>query len=99
MFEFFGTIAEALSGYIAGRYGASKRSSFHLSAVILALGCGLIFFSVYVIYELIFPAPNPMGNVWLGLLLFSLGVTLLVYLFLLIAQWIESRQRRKDEHK
>ena len=45
MFEFFGTIAEALSGYIAGRYGASKRSSFHLSAVILALGCGLIFFS------------------------------------------------------
>jgi cystathionine beta-lyase family protein involved in aluminum resistance len=99
MFEFFGTIAEALSGYIAGRYGASKRSSFHLSAVILALGCGLIFFSAYGLYELIFPAPNPMGNVWLGLLLFSLGVTLLVYLFLLIAQWFESRQRQKDEHK
>ena len=99
MFEFFGTIAEALSGYIAGRYGASKRSSFHLSAVILALGCGLIFFSAYGLYELIFPAPNPMGNVWLGLLLFSLGVTLLVYLFLLIAQSFESRQRQKDEHK
>lgn len=99
MFEFFGTIAEALSGYIAGRYGASKRSSFHLSAVILALGCGLIFFSVYGLHELIFPAPNPMGNVWLGLLLFSLGVTLLVYLILLIAQWFESRQRQKDEHK
>ena len=99
MFEFFGTIAEALSGYIAGRYGASKRSSFHLSAVILALGCGLLFFSAYGLYELIFPAPNPMGNVWLGLLLFSLGVTLLVYLFLLIAQWFESRQRQKDEHK
>jgi membrane protein implicated in regulation of membrane protease activity len=99
MFEFFGTIAEALSGYIAGRYGASKRSSFHLSAVVLALGCGLIFFSAYGLYELIFPAQNPMGNVWLGLLLFSLGVALLVYLFLLIAHWIESRKKRNDGQK
>lgn len=99
MFEFFGTVVEALSGYLAGRYGASKRSSFHLSAVILAVGCGLMFFSAYGLYELIFPAKNPMGNVWLGLLLFSFGVALLVYLILLIAHGIETRQRRNDEQK
>jgi hypothetical protein len=96
MFEFFGTIAEALSGYIAGRYGASRRSSFHLSAIVLALACGLFFFSAYGLYELIFPAQNPMGNVWWGLLLFSLGVAFLVYLILLIDHWIGSRKKRND---
>jgi len=99
MFELFGAIAEALSGYIAGRYGASKRSSFHLSAVVLALGCGLIFFTAYGLYELIFPAPNPMGNVWVGLLLFSLGVAILAYLFLLIAHWIGNRRKQNDGNK
>lgn len=99
MFEFVCFIGEVLSGYIAGRNAESKRSSFHLSAVISALSCGLIFFSVYGIYELIFPAPNPMGNVWLGLLLLSLGFALLSYLLLLVAHWIEGRQRRKDEYK
>ncbi|MCZ8137570.1 MAG: hypothetical protein O9266_14860 [Porphyrobacter sp.] len=99
MFEFFGTIAEALAGYLAGRYSVSKRSSFHLSAVVLALACGLIFFAAYGLHELIFPARNPRGNVWLGLLVFSLVVALLVYLILLIAHWIESRKKRNDEQK
>ena len=96
MFEFFGTIAEALSGYIAGRYGASKRATFHLSAFVLALGCGLIFFCIYGLYELIFPAPNPMGNVLHGLLVFSFGVALLVYIFLLINRWIEGRKKYNE---
>ena len=100
MFEFFGAIAESLSGYIAGRYGASKRASIHLSAAVLALGCGLIFFFTYGLHELIFPAPNPtVGNVWLFLLLVSLAVAFLLYLALLIAHWIESRLKRNDAQK
>ena len=87
------------TGYIVERHRASKRASFHLSAVVLALGCGLIFFFAFGLHELIFPAPNTMGNIWLDLLLLSLAAALLLYLTLLMAHWIESRQKRNDAQK
>lgn len=99
MFDFFGTIAEALSGYIAGRYRTSQRATFHLTAFLLALSCGLVFFVVFGVYELIDPASNPIGNVWLGLFLFSLGISLLTYLFLFIDYCIKRNKKDNENQK
>jgi hypothetical protein len=95
MFEFFGAIAEALSGYITGRFRSNKKFSFHLSAILISLSIGFIFFATYGLYELIYPASNPMGDIWLGLVFFSTGVSLIAYLMILITGWVERCRKLK----
>ena len=96
MYDFFGTIAEAIAGHVMRRYLTSRRTASHLAAILVSLVCGLIFYVTYGIYELIFPAPNPMGNVWAGLLLISLGVAFLMYIFILIDLWVKNRRKQNE---
>lgn len=78
MFELVGAFVEAVSGYIGGRFATNKQTSFHISAICVALACGLIFFLAYGTYELFFPAPNPIMNIWQGLSILALIVTLII---------------------
>lgn len=97
MLELISTLLEAISGYFIGRFRASRSAATHISLIAISVALGIIFFCVFGIYELIFPAPNPIGNVWIGLLYFSLGISFITYLMLLIDYLIKLRKKEKNE--
>ena len=93
MFDLIGTLLEGISGYIGGRYATSKRASFHISAILVSLACGLMFFLAYGLYEFFVPAPNPIGNVWIGLSALSVVMVIAIYLFLVAVHFFEKKNK------
>lgn len=91
MIEVISTILEAMSGFIVGRFNASNSTAQHFSRICLAAVIGLAFFSAFGIYEFISPAPNPMGNIWLGLFTIALCVSIISYAILLIDYYIKKK--------
>lgn len=94
MHEFITGVVEAVSGYLAGRFRVEISRASHISRIIISLAFGLMFFCAFGVYELISPAPNPIGNIWLGLLSISFGLSFFVYLMLLIDYLIKKNQGR-----
>ena len=93
MIDLVGSAVEAASGYLVGRYNTKQNAAKHIAFILISLACGLLFFLGYGIQQLISPAPNPMGNIWLGLALFSVGISFVVYLLLLIDAFIKKKKK------
>jgi len=96
MFELITTALEAISGYLVGKFGAKSSAARHSSLVFLSFVLGGIFFISFGVYELIFPSANPKGNIWVGLICFSIGISFVTYLILLIDCLIKNRKKRKQ---
>ncbi|MCM2480264.1 hypothetical protein [Serpentinimonas maccroryi] len=97
-FDFVGDLVEPIAGHLVGRFKSRPRTAVHLSMFLVSLLVGLVFFVGYGVYELLFPAPNPM-KIWGGhwvypLLLISAVISLFVYVILII-DYYTSRKRPK----
>lgn len=92
MFEFLSTILEAINGYIGRRYATFKRKNYYVRITLVSITCGLIFFLAYGLYELFFPAPNPLGNIWLGLTFISVVLMLVIFLFLVTVDFFDKNK-------
>ena len=103
MFDLIGSFVEAISGYLVGRFKSRSKTAVHLSMIFVSLLVGLVFFVGYGAYELLFPAPNPMEiwrNNWvLLLLMMSAGMSLLVYIVLIIDYFLSHKGSRTDKVK
>lgn len=94
MTELISSFVEAISGYLIGRFHTNARVAKQISLITLSLVTGILFFTAFGLYELSSPAPNPMGNVWLGLLFFSVCLSIIVYLILLIDILVKNRKKK-----
>lgn len=83
---------EGLSNYLIGHHQTRRKSAFQLSAVAVSLLCGVICFVGYGVYELVFPAPNPKGNMWLFLLFLSSCVAVFAYIVIVVDHLIKKRR-------
>jgi hypothetical protein len=92
MSELIGGLVEALSGYLVGRFHNTKKSASHISRISISLMCGLIFFIGYGIQSLIFPSPHAPESWGYGLVFFSLAVSTLIYLMIMIDFWLERKE-------
>src|SRR6218665_3754113 len=95
MFELITAALEAISGYLVGKFGAKSSRARYSSLVFLSFVLGGIFFISFGVYELIFPSANPKGNIWVGLICFSIGISFITYLILLIDRLIKNRKRKQ----
>lgn len=95
MIDVIAALMEAVGGFFGGLYderGAASRQSQKIKFSVLS-GCSA--FCVFGLNELLFPSPNPRGNMWVGLLVISLALSLLVYLILLLAHFDAQRREKK----
>ncbi|WP_413459498.1 hypothetical protein [Herbaspirillum huttiense] len=95
MTDVIAALMEALGGLFAGlchERGAAWRHSQKIKFSVLA-GCSA--FCVFGLNELLFPSPNPRGNIWFGLLMISLAFSFMVYLILLLAHFAAQRRKQK----
>lgn len=95
MFEFLSTILEAINGYIGRRYATFKQKNYYVRITLVSITCGLIFFLAYGLYELLFPAPNPLGNIWLGLTFISVVLMLVIFLFLVTVDFFDKNKNQQ----
>lgn len=97
MFELLTATMEALAGLATGSAikGKSLRNHRHLVTLSVAIGC--VFFLLFGVYEFLSPAPRPHPNMWRGLLLISLGLSICTYLFLLLDYIIRKRRMRQED--
>jgi hypothetical protein len=93
MLEFLNALFEAIWVDFIGRFIASRSLTTHISLIVISVALGISFFLVFGAYELIFPVQNPHGNIWIGLLCFSLGISFLTYLVLLIEYLIKLQKK------
>jgi hypothetical protein len=93
MLEFLNALFEVIWVDFIGRFIASRSLATHISLITISVALGISFFLVFGAYELIFPAQNPRGNIWIVLLCFSLGISFVTYLILLIGYLIKLRKK------
>ncbi|MCL7930875.1 hypothetical protein [Halomonas llamarensis] len=86
MFEFFGALVDSLAGYIGGLFSKDKVTALFSSLII-----GFVFFAGYFLYEFFSPGDIYRKNV-ISLFFISLGVSFLVYLFLVFCVWYEKNK-------
>lgn len=94
MFDFLSTVVEAISGYLTSRYKMRLGAAFGLARIAFSFGVGLIFFIVFGLNEFFFPAPNPVGDIWLGLIVFSLAISIFIYVLLLLHIFFKGRKTK-----
>lgn len=95
MIDLISGLLEAVSGYLISKLKARNALANHAAIVVVSLLFGILFFVLYGLNEMLFPAENAVGNIWLGLVMFSLGVSFVVYALLLIDKFIKSRDKTK----
>ena len=93
MIDLISGVLEAVSGYLIAKLKARNALANHAAIVVVSLLFGLLFFVFFGAYEMLFPAENAAGNIWLGLVIFSLGVSCVVYVLILIDKFIKSRSK------
>lgn len=87
---------EAIAGYFISRLKIKSAMASQISLIVLSLAIGILFFCAFGVSEVIYPSPNPMGNVWLGLFVFSLAVFATTYLILLVGYLLEKRKNKRN---
>jgi biotin transporter BioY len=95
VFELIAGFIEAISSYIIGRFQPKRKTAFQLSALLASFLCGFIFFVAYGFYELMFPAPNPKGNMWWFLFFLSISIAISAYIIIIIDYLIKRRAVRE----
>lgn len=97
-FDFTGGLVQIIADHLVNRFKGRPRMAMHISMILASLLVGLIFFAGFGVYELVFPAPNPMeiwGWHWVfSLLLISTALSLLIYIALLV-DYFTSHNRSK----
>lgn len=86
MFEVIGTLVESLAGYVGGKFARGKVSSFFASICV-----GFIFFIGYFLYEFFLSSQINIRNVFF-LMVISVVVTALTYLFLFFCIWLDKKK-------
>lgn len=95
MIDLISGLLEAVSGYFISKLKARNALANHAAIVIVSLLFGILFFVFFGLYEILFPAENAVGNIWLGLVIFSIGVSCVAYVLILIDKFIKSRDKIK----
>ena len=97
MFELFGGIIEALTGYILGRFQTKNTIAQQISIVSVSLLLGLIFFIGYGAHSLLFPSSKAPDNWAYGLAVFSISVSFFAFLIINIDIWWKKRKMKIKE--
>lgn len=92
MFELFGGIIEALSGYILGRFQAKDTTAKQVSIIAVSLLCGLIFFVGNAIHDGIFPPPKVNHSWGFDLAIFSLAISVIIYGLIILDIWWKNKK-------
>lgn len=94
MTELISMVPEAIAGYLISQFKIKSAMASQISLIVLSLTIGMLFFCAFGASELISPSPNPMGNVWLGLLFFSLSVSAITYLIFIVDYLLKKRKKQ-----
>ena len=90
-------LMEALGGIFASISREKGTASRHSQQIIFSVVAGCSAFCVFGLNEMLSPSPNPRGNLWVGLLMISLALSLMVYLILLLAHFDAQRREKKKD--